>query len=132
MREAFRVLEPGGRIGLSDYTAKQLPQTLSERSLAGLVRRLWHVPAVNVVTADGLARTLRACGFADVRVEGVADDVIPGYYREGRKPENVRAMDEIRGWLVSRASLWIDHVTYRLYQRGLLDYVFAFGAKPSA
>jgi microcystin synthetase protein McyJ len=131
LREALRVLEPGGQIGLTDYTARRLPKTVGEQALTALVRRLWHVPSANVTTTDGLGETLRRVGFESVRVEAAGSSVVPGYYGEGRKPENVREMDRIRGLLVSRVSLWIDHFTYRLYARGLLDYVFVFAARPA-
>jgi ubiquinone/menaquinone biosynthesis C-methylase UbiE len=130
--EAFRVLQPGGRIGLADYTAKRLPRGGLERALAELVRRMWHVPAANVCTSSELAETLERVGFREVRVEGAGEDVIPGYFEEGRKPLNVKRMRAIRGFWVTQASLWIDYFTYRLFRRGLLEYVFAFAEKPAA
>jgi ubiquinone/menaquinone biosynthesis C-methylase UbiE len=122
--EAHRVLAPDGRIALTDYSMKRTPRTALERLLAELGRRGWHVPRENVDTAEGIRTKIERAGFLDVTIEEVGADVIPGYWREGRKPQNVRAMAAIRGRFVARASLWIDALVYQLYRRGLLEYVF--------
>lgn len=131
LHEAFRVLVPGGQIGMTDYSMKRAPRTLLERSLAELVRRLWHVPRPNVDTAEDFRRKLERAGFAGVRIEEAGARVIPGYTLEGRKPANVAAMKKIRGFWVTHASLWIDTLTHALYTRGMLEYVFVFAEKPN-
>ena len=126
------MLQPGGRIGLADYTAKRIPRRWLEVALADLVRRMWHVPKANVCTSSELEKTLERVGFRAVLIEEAGEVTIPGYFHEGRKTANVRRMRAIRGFWVTQASLWIDYFTYRLFRRGLLEYVFVFADKPLA
>jgi len=130
LHQAFRVLAAGGRIALTDFSMKRTPRTAFERVLAELGRRGWHVPRANLDTADGLRRKIQSAGFRNVRIEEAGADVIPGYYAEGRKPENLRALYQIRGFWITRASLWIDALVYHLHRRGLLEYVFVSAEKP--
>jgi len=132
LHDAFRVLAPGGRVALADFSLKRSPEKPAERLLAELGRRGWHVPRENVDTAKGLRSKIERAGFVDVRIEEAGEDVVPGYYHEGRKPENLRKLYEIRGFWITRASLWIDAFVYRLYLRGLLEYVFVSARKPRA
>jgi len=80
LAEAFRVLAPGGRIALTDFSMKRVPVTAFERLLAELGRRGWHVPRENVDTADGFRASIEHAGFRNVRIEEAGSDVIPGYY----------------------------------------------------
>jgi microcystin synthetase protein McyJ len=132
LREAFRVLVPGGRLGISDYALTRRPASAFERALVAIARRLWHVPAANAATSGELRAILETIGFAGVRIEEAGRDVIPGYYEESRKPENLRRMYAIRGFWLTRASLWVDAAMYRIFTRGLLEYVFVFAEKPGA
>ena len=109
---------------------KRVPVTAFERLLAELGRRGWHVPRENVDTADGFRASIEHAGFRNVRIEEAGSDVIPGYYAEGRKRENVRALYAIRGFWITRASLWIDAFVFHLHRRRLLEYVFVSAQKP--
>jgi arsenite methyltransferase len=66
LREAFRVLRPGGRLAISDIV---LTRPLPEH-LVGLVA-LWTGCIAGAMVADDLRRELVAAGFADVSVEPV-------------------------------------------------------------
>jgi len=129
LHEAFRVLVSGGRIALTDFSMSRPPRTTFERLFAELARRGWHVPRENVDTAEGFRAKIGGAGFRDVRIEEGGEEVIPGYYREGRKPENIRAMYAIRGVLVTHVGLWIDALVYHLFRRGILEYVFVTARK---
>jgi SAM-dependent methyltransferase len=104
LREAFRVLRPGGRFAVSDIVLERaLPERL-QRSIA-----LWTGCVAGALTMDEYVRKLRAAGFEHVQFEvtrryGREDvramaDSIPA--RDGG-PESVLAqLDELDGVVCS-------------------------------
>jgi SAM-dependent methyltransferase len=87
IREAYRVLAPGGRLGISDIVADD---ALSPRDRAE--RGSWVGCIAGALSITELATLLRAVGFAGVEVT-TTHEVAPGMYAaiiRGRKPEDVR------------------------------------------
>lgn len=80
LREAFRVLKPGGRLVMAD-----MAQKTDRESTAGLRERLryryWRgliaFPEANVWSTERYRLELRDAGFRDAKVESIADDVYP-------------------------------------------------------
>jgi microcystin synthetase protein McyJ len=130
LREARRVLRPGGTLVLSDYTLKRRPRNLLEKFVVGSVRRLWKVPRENVLLAAQYRESLERSGFGDVHLEEIGADVIPGYYFEQRRPETIRELARIRGFIAGRLGGIIDVAVYRAYTMGLVEYVLARAVKP--
>ncbi len=64
LREAFRVLKPGGRFAVSDIV---LRRELPEEARGSL--NLWTGCVAGALVADDYAAKLRAAGFADVVIE---------------------------------------------------------------
>lgn len=130
IREAHRVLVPGGVFVLSDYTLKRPPRTAFERFVVWSARKLWKVPRENAVSASEYRATLERAGFTGVSIEEIGADVIPGYYFEQRRPETIRELTEIRGFVGGRLGGIIDLTVYKAYTMGLLDYVLVRAVKP--
>lgn len=131
LREAYRVLAPGGVAAFADYTLKRPPRGPLERFVVEAARSLWKVPRVNVITSDAYRETMRRAGFANVEVEEVGRLTIPGYYREQRRPETVRELTKIRGVVAGRLGWVIDVAVLKAYEMGLMEYVFVRAEKPA-
>jgi microcystin synthetase protein McyJ len=132
LREAYRVLAPGGAAAFADYTLKREPRNALERFVVGAARTLWKVPRVNVITTDAYRETMRRAGFVNVEVEEVGGLTIPGYYREQRRPETISELTKIRGVVAGRLGWVIDIAVLKAYEMGLMEYVFVRAEKPAA
>lgn len=128
-QEAARVLQPGGVIALADYALKRAPQNAFERFIAESARRLWKVPKENVYSSEEFGRRLAAQGFTDVEVKEVGALTIPGYYFEQKRPETMREISKIRGFIAGRLGFVIDIAVYKAFQMGLLEYVLVRGVR---
>lgn len=129
MREARRVLAPGGRLVLSDYSMKRPPRTAFEKFVFDLMCRLWKVPGENRDTVARYRDKLERSGFTDAHIEEVGERVIPGYYFEQKRPETVRELTRLRGFVAGRLGGVIDTVLYKVYRLGLIDYILVRARK---
>ncbi len=130
LHEAFRVLEPGGVIGITDYSLKRTPRNAPEKFIIELVRRLWRVPKENVITSTEYVKHMEQAGFIEVDLKEIGALTIPGYYREQRRPETIAELAKIRGFVAGRLGGIIDIVLYRAFTMGLLEYVMVRAEKP--
>ncbi|HEX8473718.1 MAG TPA: methyltransferase domain-containing protein [Pyrinomonadaceae bacterium] len=130
MREAHRVLKPGGVFALSDYNLVREPRNGFERFILETTLKLWQVPKENADSVESYKMKLERSGFVNVRIQEVGEDVIPGYYREQRRPETIRELTKIRGFVAGRLGGIIDIVLYKAYRMGLIGYILVRAEKP--
>ncbi|HAF24411.1 MAG TPA: hypothetical protein DHU55_01250 [Blastocatellia bacterium] len=132
LHEARRVLQPGGVIAMADFIVKRPPKNLIENLVAEAARSLWKVPRANVYTAEVYSQKMQSAGFEKIAIKEMGALVIPGYYFEQMKPETIRAIARIRGFMLARLSLLLDVAVYRGFTMGLLEYVLVRGEKAQA
>lgn len=129
LHEARRVLQPGGVIAMADFIVKNPPRNPIERLVAEAARKLWQVPRANVYPAAVYRDKMQAAGFEKVEIEEIGASVIPGYYFEQMRPETIRAISKIRGFVLARLGLLLDVAVYRGFTMGLLEYVLVRGVR---
>ncbi|HLC58444.1 MAG TPA: methyltransferase domain-containing protein [Candidatus Nanoarchaeia archaeon] len=128
-QEAYRVLKPKGKLGISDFTLKRKPKNKLELVLVKFCTWLWHIPWDNVDTKETYKHKLERNGFIKVEIEDVSSFAYPGYYNEQAKLETRKALYNIRGQVIGRISFFIDWVTYVLYKKGLIGYILVSAEK---
>jgi len=129
LREAHRVLQPGGVIAMADFIVKNPPRNPFEKLVAEAARKLWQVPRANVYSGEVYRQKMEAAGFEQVELEEIGASVIPGYYFEQMRPESIRAITKIRGFALARLGLLLDVAVYRGFTMGLLEYVLVRGVR---
>ena len=128
MREAFRVLKPGGTIALTDMlpTPGKKP-----RLTTAFVRKYGHIPEANYYDREEYPRRLAAAGFGDVLVESIREDVFPGMANYSRQRiEGKKKMDEVVVEVSEDDRAQCRGVEIWERGTGLTDYVIVSARKP--
>ncbi|MBI4146112.1 methyltransferase domain-containing protein [Candidatus Woesearchaeota archaeon] len=129
--EAYRILKPGGKIGLSDYVLARKPRNALDRFFLALACKLWHAPKENRDTIPSYREKLARSGFRNIVIEPVGEKVIPGYYFENKRPETRRKIAKVRGWFPAYGGIIIDYVMYKVFKIGVIEYILVTAQKPA-
>ncbi|WP_082939286.1 class I SAM-dependent methyltransferase [Mycobacterium sp. 852002-30065_SCH5024008] len=128
IREAFRVLKPGGTIALTDMLPK--PGKKSGLTTA-FGRKYGHIPKANYYDREEYSGRLAAAGFEDIRVESIRDDVYPGMAKYTRQRiQAKKKMNEVVVEVTEDDRAQCRGVSLWERSTGFSDYVIASARKP--
>lgn len=125
--EAFRVLQPGGRLALADGAAPEGSTAPGLRSR--LMLRHMAAPVDNYYDRHEYIRKLERCGFTNIQCRSIGQYVFPAHDAYMKQRFAGQAIDTVIPQL-SAAEVQ-DHVK-RWSEYGLTDYLIVSADKPAA
>ncbi len=86
LKEAFRVLKPGGRLGVVDMIPLEQDGRVLTGGVRGAIERwAYQVPTANVYGVTRYREILESCAFEAVSIQSIREHVFPGFLRYLRR-----------------------------------------------
>jgi microcystin synthetase protein McyJ len=127
LRDAYRVLEPGGTIALADMLPKPGKRYGVITRIAG---KYGHISEKNHYDRDEYARRLAAAGYVEIRVDSIRENVYPGMAKYMRERIRGKKIDEVVVELTDDDRARCRGVSLWEKTSGLSDYVIVSARKP--
>jgi ubiquinone/menaquinone biosynthesis C-methylase UbiE len=126
LKEAYRVLQPGGYIILTDIIAlnKNFKSNPIKLIAGRFCSKRWHMPPENWTDADEYRHLLEQIGFTVEKLEIIGDRVYPGFSASNLRFGAIINAIKTRGFFVGLGLTIISWLLGFLYRRKMLDYIF--------
>lgn len=134
LREAFRLLRPGGRLVCADGYAQRDHYTPAEWRCIEICLNGWQIP--NLSRPEEFQQYLRETGFTDIRSEDATPKIMPSSRRLRRIALWTYPMQKVMAWLRLRTpaqsgNFYTALYQYRIFHRGLACYGIVTARKPA-
>lgn len=134
VKEAFRLLKPGGRLVCSDGYAMRREYTDSEWRAIRTCLDGWQIP--NLATLDEFAKYLENAGFGSVRFRDVTVHILPSSQRLYRIARLTHPLQRVMVALGLRTvaqsgNFYTALNQYRIFRDGLACYGIFYAVKPA-
>lgn len=125
IREAHRLLKPGGRLVCSDGYALKREFTEAEWQTIRICLDGWQIP--NLTLPDEFESYLSEVGFTDIRFSNITPHILPSSLRLHQTARMTLPMQKIMGWLGLRTPAQTGNFytalnQYRIFADGLGCY----------
>lgn len=134
LREACRLLRPGGRVVIADYfAASDAAISDADRTRLSLWARGWSLP--DFIRDEDFVGQLEKSGFADIEIRDETKAIRPSarrLYRGFFPAWLVTTLGEYSGFRNQRQTnnVWTAYYQYRTLRAGLWKYKIAVAQKP--
>ncbi len=129
LEEAFRVLKPGGRLTLVDFSLSERKLSIVQQLQLEIGRRAWRIPKANLYSMSAYLKIIKNLGFEVVCSESIWKDCYPPFVKKTRN----RIQDPLlkkRMGLIFRWFLKISFFLRDENKQNWMDYILISLEKP--
>jgi len=131
LTEFFRILKPGGKIALFEYTiAPDSDFTAQEKEMLDIVADGSAMVGLKDFRHDAFTKTIKSIGFENVKVENITDNIRPSLYRLyklSRLPYQFIKFFGLQKYFINTTA---GYEYYKMADKGLIRYGIFTGNKP--